>query len=208
MLEASFLSPAYRIVKDIWSAMRGRKRQLSADEIVQLRQKWKSEIEAKLWDRRREGLRTDIIVRDMKRVDNYPDTEDKKKGASSWFRAGLMGTYHKGVLLGLRWGSLTLDSKIDKYRYTNYKNGEKGDIKVILIGYVKYEDIEAVDWEGDEFYGLPHFYCYFNTKSKEPYERLAYCEQKHLNDIPFYTDVADFNEVHKLRKKAGVEYFA
>lgn len=117
-----------------------------------------------------------------------------------------MGTYHKGILAGLRWGKLTLDE--DHWRYTNYKAGEKGDIKVILIGYIPYENIEAVNWSGDEYYYCPHIYCHFDARRKEPYERLAFCEKKELNEIPFYTEVADDLTVQRFSKKRKVEYFA
>jgi len=168
----------------------------------------KKEFEDELLRRKKEGLRTDVIVRDMKRVDNYPEAEDKGKGISPWFKVGLMGTYHKGILAGLQSGTLTLDKRREKWRYTNHKAGEKGDIKVILIGYIPYENIEAVDWEGDEYGGHPHIYCYFDAKRKEPYEKLAFCEQKFLHEFPFYTEVADYNNVHKISKKNKIEYFA
>jgi len=208
MFEYGLLSLVYRIIGDVWSAIRGKQRRLSTHEIVQLRQKWKNEFETQLLERRQAGLRSDVIVRDMRRLDNYPNTGDKGKGISPWFRVGLMGTYHKGIQVGLRWGTLTMDQERNKWRYTDYQKGEKGDIKVILIGYVPYENIEAVDWDGDEFYGFPHIYCYFSTKRKEPYERLAFCEEKRLNDFPFYSEVADYDAVHKMRKRAGVDYFA
>lgn len=85
MLEYGFLSPAYRILKDIYAAIRGAKRRLSSSEVIQLRQKWKKEFEGELLRRKKEGLRCDVIVRDMRRVDNYPDTNDKEKGISPWF---------------------------------------------------------------------------------------------------------------------------
>ncbi len=207
MFEYSLLSLVYRIAGDVWSVIRGKQRRLNTHEVVQLRQKWKNEFETKLLERKQVGLRSDVIVRDMSRLDNYTNTEDKDKGISPWFRVGLMGTYHKGIQVGLRWGKLTMDKKTNKWRYTNYESGEKGDIKVILIGYVPYESIEAVDRDGDEYYAFPHIYCYFNTKRKEPYERLVFCEEKHLDDFPFYSEVADYDAVHKMRKRAGVDYF-
>jgi len=38
-----------------------------------------------------------LIIRNVKRIDNYPEADDNKKDISSWFKAGLMGTYHKGI---------------------------------------------------------------------------------------------------------------
>jgi hypothetical protein len=197
MLEWGLLSPAYRILRDVWSVVREKQRSLSTAEIVKLRQRWKSEFETKLWERRSKGLRTDVIIRDMKRIDKYPDTSEETKGISPWFRVGLMDTYHRGIQVGLQWDSLHRDADSNRWRHPNRKAGEEGEVKVILIGFIPYENIEAVDWDGDEYYGFPHIYCYFSAKRKEPYERLSYCEQNHLNDIPFYTEVVEYSAVKK-----------
>src|SRR5271169_6669253 len=71
-------------------------------------------------------------------MDSYPDVDENAKGISPWFRAGLVGTYHKGALIGLEWTTLTEDT-VGEWRLTDYKNGEKGDIRVMLIGYVPFE---------------------------------------------------------------------
>jgi len=87
----------YSILKDICSWLRRRRRRLSPDEVVCRRQKWKQEFEDKISERRVSGLRGDVIIRDMKRVDNYPDDDKKGKGISPWFRVGILGTYHHGI---------------------------------------------------------------------------------------------------------------
>ena len=193
----------YTLLKDGLGAARGRKRRLSISDVLALRKKWKEEIEAKLWERQERKLGMDVIIRDAKRVDHYPDTEDTKRGISSWYRCGLMGTYHRGVLLGLSWESLTLD-KSDEYRYTNHKAGETGDIKVVLIGYVRYENIADINWDGDEYRRQPHIFCYFDEKKGEPYEKLAFCEQRELRKIPYYNEISLYEPVRKLSKKLGV----
>lgn len=208
MIEYGIIGAGYRILKDIFSFARGKKRTVSQSEKIQLRQKWKKEFEDTIAIRRRDGLRMDVIIRDVKRVDNYPEVDDKEKGISSWFKAGLMGTYHKGIQAGLSWGSLKIDESTGRYRYRDYKNKEEGDIKVMLIGLIPYENIEAADWEGDEYGGHPHIYCYFTEKKHQPYERLAFFEQRQLDHITYYSEVADFEEVRKLSKKRKLEYFA
>lgn len=208
MLEQLSLPFIYRIIKDGLALLRGGRRHLTPSEVVQLRQQWKTKFETKILEQRRKGLRTDVIIRDMNRIDNYPDIEEKKKGISSWFRVGLMDTYHKGIQVGLRWGMLSIDAETNGWRYTDRQAGEKGDVKVILIGYIPFESIETVNWDGDEFYGYPHIYCYFNAKHKEPYERLAYCEKKELDDFPYYVEIADHDNVNKLSKKRGIDYFS
>ena len=203
MLE--YLAPGflYSLAKDGWAAFRGRKRRLSPIEVIAKRHQWKTEIEEKIWERRKKKLGMDVIIRDVKRMNEYPDVKETKKGISSWFKCGLMGTYHRGILLGLSWENLTADGE-EKWRYTNHKIGETGDIKVILIGYVPYENVEAINWDGDEYYGNAHLYCHFDARNGEPYEKLAFCEKQELNEIPFYTEVCAYEPVWKRSKKLKI----
>ena len=60
----------YRLLKDIFKFFRGRK--LSPVEILRLRNKWKIEFEEKILEWRKEGIRCDVISRDVKRMDDYP----------------------------------------------------------------------------------------------------------------------------------------
>jgi len=203
MLE--YLAPGllYSLAKDGWAAIRGRKRRLTPSEVIAKRQRWKGEIERQLLERRRERLTMDVIVRDVTRMDDYPDTTGTRKGISAWYRCGLMGTYYRGILLGLSWERLTLDQ--EKYwRYTNHQAGEEGDAKVILIGYVRYENIEAIEWDGDQFYGQPHVYCYFDARRGEPYEKLAFCEKQELDGVPFYTELSLYEPVHRRSRKLRI----
>lgn len=196
----------YTVLKDAWSALRGRRRRLSSAEILELRQKWKPLFEKEIWKTHAEKLRKDVIIRDMKRLDHYPDVDRKEKGISPWFRIDLMGTYHKGILVGLRWGELTRHGEEGGWRYTNYKAGESGDLKVILIGRIPFENIESVDWDGDEYYYFPHIYCYFDAKRKEPYEELVFCEQNcPPKRLPYYVEVASYEKVRRLNKKLGID---
>jgi hypothetical protein len=136
----------------------------------------------------------------MKRIDEYPRTDDNAKGISPWFRVGLIDTYEKGVMAGLGWTDLVKDKETDELRRPNRDQGEKGDVSLMLTGYIPYENIESVDWEGDRYYSYPHVYCYFNYKG-EPYERLAYCEQRTLNECVYFTEVEDYKKVLKRSKK-------
>jgi hypothetical protein len=207
------MADAIGLIRLVWDAGRGlwwlvtrNRRNLSPEQVMDLRTKWKPEFERRIWERQRLGLGLDAIIRDMRRIDNYPDVEERRR-ISPWFRVGLMGTYHRGILAGLRWGTLTKDETTDTWRYTNYREGERGDIKIIQIGYIPYENIESVDWDGDEFYNFPHIYCHFVEKDRQPYEKIAFCEKKELNGFPFYTKVAPLEPTHRLSRKRGVRYF-
>ena len=195
----------YSLLKDLgsWGLAWARGRRLSSAEVIRLRAKWKTEFEENIYQTRKQKLREDVIIRDIKRMDTYPDLDDKAKGISSWFRAGLVGTYHKGALIGLEWSTLKEDAN-GEWRFTDYNNGETGDIKVMLIGYVPFENIESVDWRGDEYYAFPHLYCYFDARRKEPYEKVAFCEKREMNGIPYYTEVASYDAVRKRSRKRGI----
>jgi hypothetical protein len=194
------LSLLYTLGKDALSAIRKRHRHVSAAEIVQLRQRWKPIFEDKLAERRRDKLRTDVIVHDVKRLDQYPHGEHEVRGISAWFRVGLMGTYHGGIFVGLRWEKLKLLPD-DNWGIADTVAGEEGDQQVILIGKIPYERIEAVDWDGDEYYTFPHIYCHFDGPGGQPYQCLVYSERKYLDEFPFYVDIASEEAVRRATKK-------
>ncbi len=198
---------AYALVKDLLSWFWRRRRRLTPAEVVQLRAKWKGEFEQKTWERQQKGLGRDVIIRDVRRVDSYPQVNDKESGISPWFRVGLVDTYHRGILALLRWGTLARTAT-NELRYTSHKDGERGDMKVCLVGYIPYENIEHVDWDGDEYYYQPVIYCHFDARAGEPYEELAFCEKRMLDDHEYYTKIAALDEVHKASARVGVEYFS
>jgi hypothetical protein len=179
---------------------------LSPGELVKHSEKLRKQFQDEIYKCRAEQLRKDVIIRHVNRMDSYPDTEEKAKGISSWFRAGLLDIYHKGILIGLRFG--TLSEGPDGWRFTNYDNGEKGDIKVYMIGKIPYEFIEGVNFDGDEYYSFPHIFCHFASKG-EPYEEIVFCEEIDMGSgHPYYKEIAKFDEVQENSISWGGEYFA
>lgn len=155
---------------------------------------------------RAKNLRNDAIIRHVNRMDSYPEGDKKNKGISPWFRVGLLDTYHKGILVGLRFGTLTIGP--DGYRYTDYKEDEKGDIKVYEIGKIPYEFIEGVNFDGDEYYYFPHIFCHFAHKG-EPYEEIVYCEKVDIGDgHSYFKEVASYQNVKENSVGWGVDYFS
>ena len=67
---------------------------------------------SKLLERGQEQLRPDVIIRDVLRIDDYPELSEKK-GISSWFKVGLLDTYDRGILLGLEWVRLAQPPWLD-----------------------------------------------------------------------------------------------
>jgi hypothetical protein len=196
----------YSLLKDGIHALRGKNRRLANSERVELRQKWKPLFEARIWDTYQRELRQDVIVRDLSRLDKYPDSKDEK-GISPWFRVGLVGTYHRGILVALRWGTLTKHEDGQHWRFTNHAAEEQGDLTVVLLGNIPYENIDNVDWEGDEYYGYPHLYCFFAHHHKEPYEHTGfYTETKMPDALPSYHEVVSYTEARRFSRKLKLDF--
>jgi hypothetical protein len=204
MLEWLAPSFLYALVKDAWAWMlRRRRRNLSPSQLVELRKKWKAEFELKIWETHNRRLRKDVIIRDIKRTDSYPHVDSEVK-VPPWFRTHLAGTYHRGILVAHDWYRLTKHEG-EYWRFTNYEADERGEINVLMISSIPYEYIENVDWDGDEFYGFPHIYCFFGRK-KWPYGRTAFYTEKtnFPGGLPFYTEIAPYDAVHRLSKKLSI----
>jgi hypothetical protein len=188
-------------VSGIWRFTQRNKRKLTSQQKVELRGKWKPQFTDYLADRHHKKLRSDVIIRDMRRIDLYPEIS-KGKGISSWFRVGLIDTYERGIMVGLRWDAI-LETE-EGFRYERWPDGEAGSQKVMLTGFIPYENIESVDWQGDDYYGFPHIYCYFDHKG-EPYERMMLCRRGENDGWPFYVEVAEATAVGKLSKRHGIK---
>lgn len=203
MLEFLGGSVIYSVLKDIWGAIAPKKRRLTPEQILQLRQKWKKEIPPILWERSQKKLRLDVIVRDVKRLDHYPDnTAPNRKGISAWFKCGLAATYHNGIEVNLGWYGLVKGA--DGWRLPGDEGREKSDVTVAMVATIPYERIESIDWTGDDFYGNSQVYCHFDAKDGTPYDDMFYATLEQNPGGPqFYLKVATEAEVKKNSLKAG-----
>lgn len=207
----SLIGTVYQIWKEAVAYLRGRRGKLTRSDIVQASAKWKPQFTHQIAETKQRKLRQDVIIRDVGRLDAYPKFNETEKGISPWFRVGLVGTYHGGIQLSLGWHDL-VPSAIGGYR----RKGHAGEteplpsIRAALIGFVPYEQIEHVDWEGDEFYSHPIIFCHFDAARKEPYKRLAYCERKTMDhpggEIDWYSEIEDADRIHKATHNAGIDF--
>lgn len=172
MLEYFGSSFLYNLAKDIWRLTIARNRNLTPEEKIELRQKWKPRFEEEIAKNWRDKLRSDVIVRDVHRMDNYPDIDERARGISPWFRAGLIDLYHRGIVVSLQRGRL-IQTEEGSWREKDYENDDEEGEKVILAGRMPFENIQAVEWDGDEYYNYPHIYCHFSSR-KTPYESVDY----------------------------------
>ena len=120
--------------KSAYALARGRRAALSNVQIVECRAKWKRVFDQRLALCQRDNLGRDVTVRDIKRLDEYPNIKDDEKGISPWFRAGLVGTNERSVLLLLRWGSLNAEAIEFMQLEGIARHDAKGNGNVALIG--------------------------------------------------------------------------
>jgi hypothetical protein len=196
---ATFL---YNLVKDFWRFMSGRGRKLTSEEKIELRLKWKSRFEEEITKNWRDKLRSDVVVRDMRRIDNYPDIDERDRGISPWFRVGLIDLYHRGIVVGFGWHRLIKTAQ-GGWREKNYEEDKEEGENVLLAGRIPFENIEDVDWDGDEYYNYPHIYCHFSNR-KSPYESVGYYTviQNHntRSHCSLLADVKDVQRRHDTKR--------
>lgn len=178
---------------------------LSPPELVHHREQLRRKFVQELERYRSDGLRHDVIIRNLNRIDDYPEVSDRA-GISPWFRVGLVQTYTKGIRVVLRIGGLVPTKCEPGYRFQDYGSREEAPISAWLIGEIPFESIEEVNWSGDEFYSYPHIFCYFDSKG-EPYTRLVLCERRENAPGPeYYRELALYSDV--LAASAKGTYFA
>lgn len=200
----------YNALKDGLKYVRGRGGpKFTNAERIALAAKWKPLFRENILDNFSKDLRSDVIIRDVRRVDQYPDAKEQKKGISPWFRLGLMDTYHNGILVGLHWQRLIQigDGEFRVAKVEESRSEDDNGIKVILAGRIPFHLIESVDWEGDEYYPFPHIYCHFSIKG-QPYEDVEFYEKRSLGErhLPYFAQIGKYKQIAKASKAEGIKY--
>ncbi|ULH06466.1 hypothetical protein [Alcaligenes faecalis] len=173
----------------------------SENDKIQHRERLRHAVREEILRCRFEKLRQDVIVRDVRRLDHYPEVKEKTEGISPWFRVDLVDTYHRGIVVLLQIGGL---KKCEGgYRFVDRVNGEVSDEKAFLMGDIPYDSISDINFEGDEYYSFPHIYCHFDFNT-EPYERLWFAEKiEQSHGHPYFKEIATYKEVVKNNPTEG-----
>jgi hypothetical protein len=112
----------------------------------------------------------EAIIREIRRKDTYPDLDDSLRGISPWFKVELKGTYHRGVeVITSVQEVLITDGKARPTREVDHPDAQA----VWVVGRIPFSAIEAIDWDGDEYYGFTHIYCRFRAFGRGPYEETV-----------------------------------
>ena len=133
-------------------------------DLLEHHKKLKNEIEENLqWIDNATGYGR-AIIRDVCRMNSYPNIDSESKGISPCFKVGIKGIYHNGIELFLRIERLKYDEASKSWRLANI--GEEYHVNGYLVGKIPFDRIRSIDWEGDEYDNIPHFYCDFDSKRK------------------------------------------
>jgi len=196
--ELGFLSPLYNIVRDVGRWLYEKFGPKDPARILEHRTKWKAEFERNI-----ELLRNqNVIIRDLARMDSYPELDEREKGISPWFKTEFKGLYHRGFEVFLRIESIKYLEEAKGWVYCDYK--DEAAVNAFLVGRIPYDVVRDVDWSGDEYYPFSHVYCDFKKRlRKEPYEDIVFCERHEGVNHEWFTDLAEYETVRKLSKKFG-----
>lgn len=195
------MSIVYNILKDSVRLVIMFFRRPDPVEVLEKRKVWKSEFEKRLPKLDHAPTYGEAIIRDISRMDSYPDIDDKKKGISPWFNVEIKGFYHRGLEVFLRIEYLKQIER--EWRYSNHN--EEGAKFCYLVGRIPYDVIKNVDWDGDEYYNRPHIYCKFMKKNRvpfigskrEPYEELIYYTKQGVQGNEYFSELVRYDDVLK-----------
>ncbi|HEX04191.1 MAG TPA: hypothetical protein ENH10_03420 [Bacteroidetes bacterium] len=133
----------------------------------------------------------EIVVIDIKRAGQYPNYNIKSIGVSSSLKIGYVGAGSVNGVELLIQHPLPFIYDSEKRCYVHKLNDSSTDTSVTLfpIGTIALESIEHIDWNGDEYEGLPRFFVNYKRFGKGPWSRIEYCESQMSRGRYHYTKV-------------------
>jgi hypothetical protein len=118
------------------------------------------------------GICGELIIRDIERMDTYPNHDAQRKGISPWFGVELKGLYERGIEVHFGVRCLVKRDMYGDWKFTQF---EGPDTRLAYpVARIPFDVIELVDWDGDDRYHCPHVYCQFSLIRKQPYEAFLF----------------------------------
>ena len=138
----------------------------------------------------------DIIIRDIRRMDKFPDIDENHVGISPWFRLDPVGLYHRGIEVFLSDSRSLIPTEDGNWRVLpRYQHSEQAKYAA-TVGRIPFDFIERIDWSrSDGYYNSPHFYCRFAGPLRGPYEDVIY-------KVKLYPEVSEHFHDIGLRKES------
>jgi hypothetical protein len=155
--------------------------------ILERREELRREFQSNLPVKNRYGVHCDAIIRDIKRMDSYPDTEAAEKGISAWFKVEVKGLYHRGIAVFIGHPIYIKRDVKDRWVVTDHEDPDDRKELAYPVGQIPFDQIEYINWQGDEYYECPHIYCRFTAFRGQPYESIPFfakgAESEHLFEV-------------------------
>jgi hypothetical protein len=161
----------------------------------------KEEVDRHLWKVLAE-TNGDAIIRELRRMDSYPEVDESLRSTSPWFKVELKGTYHAGIEVFLSIEEVRIRDGVARPTTGTDPEAEP----VLVVGRIPYLTIEGIDWKGDEFYGFTHIYCRFRPGwGRGPYESIVLYEVERLELMgrPFWRRIEDVRWKPRRRSLPG-----
>lgn len=143
----------------------------------------------------------EVFIRDVARRELYPngDCFFLHDNISSCFKIEIKGLYSNGIEL---WSGasdeIIFDEKQKKWRFA--ESNEENKIDGIRVLRIPFENIIKIDWEGDEYYRMPHIFCNFKYDGR-PYESALYYIPSKSDNMTFYLPVEGISPLQKITQK-------
>jgi hypothetical protein len=147
----------------------------------------------------------EVIIRNIRRMDKFPDIEADSMGISPWFKVDVLGFYDRGIEVFLS-DSRSVVQKEDGWRLLPRGEHPAGAIYTACVGRIPFEFIERIDWSrSDPYYYAPHFYCHFTGPLRGPYEDVVYKAKLYPTVSAHYSELGLRSESYEwgfLRRSA------
>jgi len=192
----AWLKLGFDVLRGIFGFLHRAIKGTKPEVILKRRQDLKRDIETHLHKRRDAyGTFGEAIIRDIDKMDYYLHDNPKKSYASyAWFRVEIKDISYRSLDCFISMPEeIVYDEKKSKWRFIN--KGEKG-VNAYAVGKIPYENIINIDWNGDEYYPVPHIYCRYQNRS--PYLAIHYYLKQGREPHEYFQQVEGF-EPHKKR---------
>lgn len=159
--------------------------------VLKHREKLKEEFNENIRKKDQYGIRGNMIIRDINRMNEYPDFDYKKKRISPYIRVELKDMYHKGIEVFRPDPEYIKKNDEGKWEFTEYDSpGDK--IKVWPIPRIPFDYIEYVNWDGDEYHNFPIVFCKFKGVNGSPYEEIPFFSEHGSEENRYFLEIEDF----------------
>jgi hypothetical protein len=134
---------------------------------LEMEAKFKAEFQTNFSD----GYAPRVIIRDLQRMDKYPDTTPNRRRISAWARMELKGLYERGIELYYEIVTIKHEEVDGAWRLADHdeENTETGAV----LARIPYEFINRLNPNGDCYYPEPHIFCAFKGIGGTAFQELV-----------------------------------